>query len=111
MKKSFFVVLVLLLLAAAGAAIAHHAAAGIVDDDIYLMIDDLVADTPHGDMTLTDLGGGMMEILIVDVTIKEVEDMIEDGLLTYGGMLDGAVTAEITFASMRDIEVRILQEE
>ena len=37
--------------------------------------------------------------------------MMEDGLLTYGGMLDGAVTAEITFASMRVIEVRIVQEE
>jgi hypothetical protein len=102
---------ILMILAIAGVAFAHHAAQGIVDEEIYAMIDDLVGDTPHGEMTLTDLGGGMTEILITNVTVREVENMIEDGLLTYGGMLDGEVIAEISFATMRNVEVTILQTE
>jgi hypothetical protein len=110
-KRAGLIVALALVLGGAGVVVAHHAAAGIVDDDIYAMIDDIVADTPHGDMVLTDLGGGMTEIVITNVTVKEVENMIEDGLLTYGGMLDGEVVAEIRFASMRNVEVSILQEE
>ena len=35
---------------------AHHPAADIVDDEIYAMIDENVADTPHADLDLTDMG-------------------------------------------------------
>lgn len=35
---------------------AHHPAADIVDPDIYAMIDENVADTPHADLDLTDMG-------------------------------------------------------
>lgn len=35
---------------------AHHPAADIVDPDIYAMIDENVADSPHAEMDLTDMG-------------------------------------------------------
>lgn len=111
MKKSVLVVAGLLLLAMAGAVIAHHNAAGIVDEDIYAMIDDLVSTTPHGEMTLDDLGSGMTEIVIDQVTMVSVERMIEDDLLIYASMLDGDVTVQITFDGPRNVEILILQEE
>lgn len=36
--------------------LAHHPAADIVDPDIYAMIDENVADSPHADLNLDDLG-------------------------------------------------------
>lgn len=110
MKKIVAIVTVLLVLTVAAVAVAHHAAAGIVDEDIYAMIDDLVADTPHGEMTLIPVGG-MTEITIDQVTLVSVERMIEDDLLTYASMLDGDVTVEISFDGPRDVEMVILQEE
>jgi len=109
-KKIVAIVTVLLVLTVAAVAVAHHAAAGIVDEDIYAMIDDLVADTPHGEMTLIPVGG-MTEITIDQVTLVSVERMIEDDLLTYASMLDGDVTVEISFDGPRDVEMVILQEE
>ena len=40
-------------------AYAHHPAADIVDPEIYSMIDDNVADTPHADLVLDDMGSAM----------------------------------------------------
>ncbi len=111
MKKYVALVTVSLLLTVAAVAVAHHAAAGIVDEDIYAMIDALVSDTPHGEMTLEDLGGGMTEISIDQVTLVSVERMIEDDLLIYASMLDGVVTIEIAFDGPRDVQMTILQEE
>lgn len=111
MNKLVALVAVSLVLTVAAVAVAHHAAAGIVDEDIYAMIDALVADTPHGEMTLEDLGGGMTELTIGQVTLVSVERMIEDDLLTYASMLDGAVTVQITFDDPRNVEIVILQEE
>ncbi len=111
MKKFVALVTVFLVLTVAAVAVAHHAAAGIIDEDIYAMIDALVADTPHGEMTLEDLGSGMTEIIIGQVTLVSVERMIEDDLLTYASMLDGDVTVQIAFAGPRDVEMLILQEE
>ena len=111
MKKLVALVAVSLVLTVAAVAVAHHAAAGIVDEDIYAMIDALVADTPHGEMTLDDLGGGMTEITIGQVTLVSVERMIENDLLMYASMLDGDVTVQIAFADPRDVEIVILQEE
>jgi hypothetical protein len=110
-KRYVALITVSLVLTGAAVAVAHHAAAGIVDEDIYAMIDALVADTPHGEMTLDDLGGGMTEITIGQVTLVSVERMIEDDLLTYASMLDGAVTVQITFEDPRNVEILILQEE
>ena len=111
MKKLVTLVAVSLVLTAAAVAVAHHAAAGIVDEEIYAMIDALVADTPHADMTLDNIGGGMTEIVITTMTVQSVESMIDAGLLTYASMLDGEVTVQITFESPRDVQMTILQEE
>ena len=35
---------------------AHHPAEAIVDPEIYAMIDENVADTPHADLVLDDMG-------------------------------------------------------
>lgn len=111
MKRLVVLVAVSLVLSVAGVVVAHHAAAGIVDEDIYAMIDALVADTPHGEMTLDDLGGNMTEITIEQVTLVSVERMIEEDLLTYASMLDGVVTVQISFDGPRDVQMTILQEE
>ncbi len=111
MKRLVVLVAISLVFSAAGVVVAHHAAAGIVDEDIYDMIDALVADTPHGEMTLDDLGGNMTEITIEQVTLVSVERMIEEDLLTYASMLDGIVTVQISFDGPRDVQMTILQEE
>lgn len=41
---------------ASASAFAHHPAADIVDPEIYSMIDENVADTPHADLVLDDMG-------------------------------------------------------
>ena len=82
----------------AAPAFAHHAAEGIVDDEVYEMIDSLVADTPHADMTLEDLGTGMTEMTLTTPTITAMENMIDDGLLDYAAMLAGSVEVRIDFA-------------
>lgn len=72
----------------AAVAIAHHAAQGMAPDEVWAMIDALVADTPHATMTIDDLGGGMVAITITTRTIRSLEGMMDDGLLTYIAMLD-----------------------
>lgn len=42
------------------AAFAHHPAADMVDPEIYENIDENVAETPHADLVLDDMGGGGM---------------------------------------------------
>ena len=78
-------------------AFAHHMAEDIVDDDVYEMIDSLVADTPHADMTLEDIGTNMTETTLTTRTVTEMENMIDDGLLDYASMLDGQVEVRINF--------------
>lgn len=111
MSKLVKIFIVALVLAGAAVAVAHHAADGIVDEEIYAMIDALVADTPHADMTLDDLGGGMTEIDITTMTVQSVENLVDDGLLTYAAMLDGEVTVEISFVDQRSVSLTILQQE
>ena len=55
MKKSLVATTVLMTFASAS-AFAHHPAADIVDPEIYAMIDANVADTPHADLVLDDMG-------------------------------------------------------
>jgi len=85
---------VLILLFVSSMAWAHHPAADIVDDEIYAMIDDMVSDTPHGDMVFDEEMG---VTTISDVTVNDVDDMIRDGLLDAISVLDGTVTVTITF--------------
>jgi hypothetical protein len=98
----------LLTLTLALPVVAHHMAEGIVDEEIYEMIDAMVADTPHGDMTFEDLGGGMTEIGIV-TRVPDLERMVADGLMDYVAMLDGDVIMTIDFTDNRDIAIEIVQ--
>lgn len=81
----------------ASAGFAHHAAEGIVDADVWDMIDALVADTPHAELTLDDLGGGMTETIIEAPTVTQMERMMDDGLLSYLSMLDGDLDIQMAF--------------
>ena len=99
MKKIFQAAVVALAVTAVP-AFAHHAAADIVDEDVYEMIDSLVADTPHADMTLEDL---------TTPTITGMENMIDDGLLDYAAMLEGSVEVRINFGEDGSASMTITQ--
>ena len=87
---------------AAFPAFAHHAAEGMVDDEVYVMIDTLLMDTPHAEMTTDEIAVGMTDVTTTTITTNSVvsmENMIDDGLLDYAAMLDGDVEVVITFDS------------
>ncbi len=84
---------------ASTAAFSHHAAEGIIDEDVYAMIDSLIADTPHADMTIDDIGTGMSTVTINTQTVTQTENMIDDGLLDYASLLDGTTNVNISFNS------------
>ena len=90
--------------------IAHHPAADIVDEEIYAMIDEMVSDTPHAEMVFDDMGGGMTQVDI-SAQVRELESMIDDGLLSYTALLDGDVTLSIDFISGKMVSVTIIQVE
>ena len=89
---------------------AHHAAEGIIDDETWQMIDDMIADTPHADMTLDDLGGGGMEATIDVQSVNALETLLADtNLLRMLETLDGDVTVTITFNEDGSVTMSILQ--
>ncbi|MFZ5621809.1 MAG: hypothetical protein ACOY5W_12375 [Pseudomonadota bacterium] len=94
MKK---LTLPLFLTAALGAApvLAHHMAADIVDEDIYAMIDALVADTPHADLNLEELGSGMRVLTVTTPSVDAMADFLDDGGLGYIEELDGETYIDI----------------
>ena len=77
-------------------AFSHHAAVDMVDEDVYAMIDSLVADTPHAEMTVDDIGT-MTTTTITTQTVTETENMVDDGLLDYAASLDGTTSVTISF--------------
>ena len=96
--KSFLQFAVLALVLATAHAFAHHGSEGIVDDDIYTMIDEMVADTPHATLDFNDdMGTDTTEITVSTRSVRDVENMIDDGLLEYASMLDGDVSLIIEF--------------
>lgn len=95
--KKFLTVLVMSIAITCMPAFAHHAADGIVDEETYEMIDDLVSDTPHADMTLEDLGSGMTEITIITDTLTALMNLIEDGLLEIISDINGDTSITIEF--------------
>lgn len=74
---------------------AHHPAADIVDPEVYAMIDSLVADTPHADLVLEDMGTNRVDMTITANSLRTLESMIDDGLLDYALTLDGDVSVSI----------------
>lgn len=98
MKKTVTCCLMLAMVVTATAVLAHHAAEGIVDDDIYLMIEAMVVDTPHATFDFDDMtGDGVDDLVVTAPMLQSLENMIDDGLLTYASMLDGDVEIFITF--------------
>lgn len=77
---------------------AHHPAADIVDADIYVMIDSLVADSPHATMTFDEMGAGMTETSVTADSLEEFQVLIEEqDLLEYVELLDGVVDVSLRF--------------
>jgi hypothetical protein len=92
----------------------HHAAEGMVDDEVYEMIDTLLMDTPHAEMTSDDIAIGMTDVTTTTITtrsIPQMENILEDGLLDYAAMLDGDVEITIGFSSDGDVTLTITQTE
>jgi len=101
MKKFLTATLVSTAIAALP-AFGHHAAEGMVDEEVYEMIDTLLMDTPHAEMTIDDIATGMTDVTTTTITtntVTSMENMIDDGLLDYAAMLDGDVEISITFDS------------
>jgi hypothetical protein len=107
--RKLFQIATLTTMLAAPAAFAHHMAADIVDPEIYAMIDSLVADTPHADLVFTDMGGGMTEMTITSRNLRTLENLIDDGVLEYAGMLDGDVDVGIDFVEDGSVTMTISQ--
>jgi hypothetical protein len=108
MKKIILAGIVMMALMALP-AYAHHPAEGIVDEEVYAMIDEMVADTPHATIEF-DEDMGTSETTITTRTPRELENLIEDGLLTYLGMLDGDVWVTIDFED-RSVVMTVVQQE
>lgn len=87
---------------------AHHPAADIVDEEIYAMIDSMVADTPHADLTFEQREDAM-DTTLTTTSIVELDNMLEDGLMTYVNMLEGDVSVTIDFNDDRSVTMTIMQ--
>ena len=109
--KKYFLYAALASALAVAPVVAHHAAEGIIDDEIYTMIDEMVADTPHADLDFSDMGGDTTEITVSTQSVRDVENLIDDGLLEYAAMLDGEVTLVIEFDDRGGATVLITQTE
>ena len=98
-----------MMMMASSPLLAHHAAQGIVDEEIYAMIDSMVADTPHADLVFDEMPGGDMQMTI-ETSEVVLENMLDDGLLTYIGMLDGAVSVTIDFGTGNNVTMVVAQD-
>ncbi|SHJ28984.1 hypothetical protein SAMN02745165_01995 [Malonomonas rubra DSM 5091] len=93
--KSLYVA-ILLSLSLIVVAFAHHPAEDMVDEEVYAMIDALVADTPHADLTF-DEEMGEVTTTITTESVGTADLLIMDGLLDDVALLDGDVTMTIEF--------------
>ena len=107
--KKFLIALSAAAAVSAAPAFAHHPAADIVDDEIYEMIDSMVMDTPHADLTFEDDMGGSTDITLTTTTVSAMENMIDDGLLDAAAMLDGDVDVNISFTDTGGVSLTIEQ--
>lgn len=107
MKHSFiFIAFILAMFSTA--VFAHHPAADIVDEDIYEMIDSMVADTPHADLTFDQMDN-VLETTVTSQSIVTLDNLLEDGIMNYVDMLDGDVSATIDFNEDRSVTMTITQ--
>jgi len=92
-------------------AFAHHPAADIVDEEIYAMIDEMVSDTPHADMTFDSMGGSATDVTISTNSVVSMQNLLDEGLLSYAAMLDGIVDVSINFNPNSSVDLTISQTE
>lgn len=95
-------------------AYAHHPTEDLLDGEIYDRIDEMIAETPHSEMIFDDMGDGedgATEIVIETRSVRELESLVDDGLLNEASMLDGDVTVEIIFDENGGVETTINQME
>jgi hypothetical protein len=107
--KKFLPYTLLAFAIAATPVLAHHAAEDIIDEEIWAMIDSLVADTPHAELSFEDMGSGMTETTLTTRTLNEMENLIDDGLLDYASRLEGDVDVNIQFAEDGDVTLTLSQ--
>ncbi len=73
------ILILMLSLAYATVSFAHHAAVDIIDEETWAMIDELVADTPHASLDLTDLGNAMdMEIMLPSADQDSLDSLVSE---------------------------------
>jgi hypothetical protein len=109
--KKYLVLGALAALLASAPLFSHHAAEGIIDDEVYAMIDDMVADTQHATLDFSGMGADTTEVTVSTRSVRDVENLIDDGLLDYAAMLDGDVTMVIEFDDRGGALVTITQVE
>lgn len=86
------------MLMSTSVALAHHPLEEI-NEEIFLLVDEMVADTPHADMVFDDMGGNnsssSADLVIVTDDMTTLTNLIDDGLFTYVDQLVGVVTVTI----------------
>ena len=95
MRKLINITAILLFMVSTS-VFAHHPAADMVDEDVYEMIDSMVADTPHADMTFDEMDD-VTETTITSRSVVTLDNLLDDDLMSYVGMLDGDVSVSIDF--------------
>ena len=95
--KKLLQIVVMLMPFTAFQAFAHHPAADMVDAETYEMIDNLVADTPHAEMTVEDFGNDMTTMTLTTSSVSSLENLLDDGVLIYLQTLEGEVDVNISF--------------
>jgi len=110
MKKLFRTSLYSLAIVSMG-ALAHHPAADIVDEEIYAMIDEMVADTPHADMTFDSMGSSTTDMTVTTRSAASMQNLLDDGLISFAARLDGDVSVSIDFNADNSVDLRISQTE
>ena len=95
MRKLLNITAILLFMVSTS-VFAHHPAVAMVDEDVYEMIDGMVVDTPHADMTFDEMDD-VTETTITSSSIVTLDNLLDDDLVSYVGMLDGDVSVSIDF--------------
>ena len=90
-------VFVLALAMMSNPVFAHHPAIDMVDSETYLMISDLVADTPHATLVFDEDMGSNGTTTIEVQSVSDAEEMIDNYLLAALSLLDEEITVSITF--------------
>ncbi|WP_163335879.1 hypothetical protein [Desulfopila sp. IMCC35008] len=86
------------LLMSTSIALAHHPLEEI-NEDIFLLVDEMISETPHAELIFDDMGGdnasSSADLVIVTDDMTTLINLVDDGLFTYVDQLVGVVTVTI----------------